>query len=81
MSNSLSNVDGGGVTFSAGNGNVNFESSVGRSHLGTGVIQLVQVMGNNNLVIANTNVTLNIKNFQTIKPNGLNGWNSGGLIR
>ncbi len=62
------NVDGGGVTFSAGNGHVNFASSVGHSHLGTGVIQLVQVMGNNNLVIANTNVTLNIKNFQTIKP-------------
>ena len=57
-----------GVSFEAGNGQVNFQSSVGQSHLGTGVIQLVQVMGNNNLVIASTNVTLNIKNFQTIKP-------------
>ena len=66
-----------GVTFSAGNGQVNFQSSVGHSGLGTGVIQLVQVMGNNNLVIANTNVTLNIKNFQTIKPTvtGIGGLN------
>ena len=61
-------VDGGGVSFEAGNGQVAFHSSVGRSNLGTGVIQLVQVMGNNNLVIANTNVTLNIKNFQKITP-------------
>ncbi len=70
-------VDGGGVSFSAGNGQVNFQSSVGHSNLGTGVIQLVQVMGNNNLVIANTNVTLNIKNFQTIKPTvtGIGGLN------
>ena len=70
-------VDGGGVNFSAGNGQVNFQSSVGHSNLGTGVIQLVQVMGNNNLVIANTNVTLNIKNFQTIKPTvtGIGGLN------
>ena len=70
-------VDGGGVSFSAGNGQVNFQSSVGQSPLGTGVIQLVQVMGNNNLVIANTNVTLNIKNFQTIKPTvtGIGGLN------
>ena len=69
--------DGGGVSFSAGNGQVNFQSSVGQSPLGTGVIQLVQVMGNNNLVIANTNVTLNIKNFQTIKPTvtGIGGLN------
>ena len=70
-------VDGGGVSFSASNSHVNFESSVGHSNLGTGVIQLVQVMGNNNLVIANTNVTLNIKNFQTIKPTftGIGGLN------
>jgi len=70
-------VDGGGVSFTAGNGQVNFQSSVGHSNLGTGVIQLVQVMGNNNLVIANTNVTLNIKNFQTIKPTvtGSGGFN------
>ena len=75
------NVNGGGVTFSAGNGNVNFESSVGRSHLGTGVIQLVQVMGNNNLVIANTNVTLNIKNLQPLSLTGSSNWNIGGLRR
>jgi hypothetical protein len=70
-------VEGGGVAFEAGNGQVNFHSSVGQSHLGTGVIQLVQVMGNNNLVIASTNVTLNIKNFQTIKPavTGRGGFN------
>jgi len=70
-------VDGGGVSFSAGNGQVNFQSSVGHSNLGTGVIQLVQVMGNNNLVIASTNVTLNIQNFQTIKPTvtGIGGLN------
>ncbi len=70
-------ANGGGVSFTAGNGQVNFQSSVGQSPLGTGVIQLVQVMGNNNLVIANTNVTLNIKNFQTIKPTvtGIGGLN------
>jgi hypothetical protein len=34
-------------------------------------------MGNNNLVIASTNVTLNIKNFQSIKPTvtGMGGFN------
>jgi len=74
------NVDvqsGGGLSFEAGNGHVGFHSSIGNSPLGTGVIQLVQVMGNNNLVIANTNVTLNIKNFQPIKPtvSGMGGLN------
>jgi len=73
-------ANGKGVSFAAGNGQVNFQSSVGHSRLGTGVIQLVQVMGNNNLVIASTNVTLNIlntKNFQNIKPavTGIGGLN------
>lgn len=68
---------GGGLSFEAGNRNVTFHSSVGVSNLGTGVIQLVQVMGNNNLVIANTNVTLNIKNFKPITPTvtGIGGLN------
>lgn len=68
---------GGGISFEAGNGQVAFHSSVGNSPLGTGVIQLVQVMGNNNVVYATTNVTLNIKNFQTIKPTvtGIGGLN------
>lgn len=67
----------GGLSFEAGNSQVAFHSSIGNSPLGTGVIQLVQVMGNNNLVIANTNVTLNIKNFQPIntKFTGLTGLN------
>ncbi len=68
---------GEGASFEAGNGQVAFHSSIGNSPLGTGVIQLVQVMGNNNLVIANTNVTLNIKNFQGIKAtvSGMGGLN------
>ncbi len=70
-------VSGTGVSFAAGNSQVAFQSSVGTSNLGTGVIQLVQVMGNNNLVLASTNVTINIKNFQTIKPTvtGIGGLN------
>ena len=67
----------GGLSFEAGNSQVAFHSSIGNSPLGTGVIQLVQVMGNNNLVIANTNVTINIKNFQPIntKFTGVSGLN------
>ena len=70
-----------GVSFQAGNGQVAFQSSVGNSSLGTGVIQLVQVMGNNNLVYASTNVTLNILNFKTITPTvtGRSGLNFMGL--
>ena len=70
-------TSGGGASFEAGNGQVAFHSSIGNSPLGTGVIQLVQVMGNNNLVIANTNVTINIKNFQGIKGtvSGMGGFN------
>jgi hypothetical protein len=66
-----------GVSFEAGNSQVAFHSSVGKSSLGTGVVQLVQVMGNNNVVYATTNVTLNIKNFAPIKPtvSGIGGLN------
>ena len=76
MQISLTVVEWGSFIFSRERSGY-FQSSVGHSNLGTGVIQLVQVMGNNNLVIANTNVTLNIKNFQTIKPTvtGIGGLN------
>jgi hypothetical protein len=68
---------GGGLSIEAGNSDVAFHSSVGESRLGTGVIQLVQVMGNNNLVFASTNVTININGMTPIKstvsgPGGLN---------
>lgn len=56
-------------SFDSRNGDVHWESSIGTGPLGTGVIQLVQVRGNNNLVFASTNVTLNIEHFQPIKSN------------
>ena len=72
---------GGGFSFTAGNGQVSFNSSFGRNNLGNGVIQLVQVMGNNNLVIASTNVTLYLNNLPTIKPNVTTALGSFGGLR
>ena len=42
------------------NGNVSFQAGVGNTSMGKGVFNVVCVAGNNNIVIANTNVNINI---------------------
>ena len=55
-----------GTTAAFSNGTVNFQAGAGTSNLGTGIFQVVQVAGINNIVIANTNVTLNIQGLTNL---------------
>lgn len=55
-----------GTTVAFNNGTVNFQAGAGTSSLGTGIFQVVQVAGINNMVIANTNVTLNIQGLMNM---------------
>jgi hypothetical protein len=54
-------------------GAVAYQAGIGTNSLGSGIMQVVMVAGNNNLVIANTNVTLNISNLGAAKPLNVNG--------
>lgn len=48
------------------NGNVSFQAGVGNTSMGKGIFQLVSVAGNNNIVIASTNVNINIPSLTTL---------------
>ena len=48
------------------NGNVSFQAGVGNTSMGKGVFQIVSVAGNNNIVIASTNVNINIPSLTTL---------------
>lgn len=52
----------GGNQVSFNNGQVAFSAGVGNTSLGSGIFQVVQVAGNNNLVISNMNVNINVAN-------------------
>ena len=52
----------GGNQVSYNNGQVALSAGVGNTSLGSGIFQMVQVAGNNNLVISNMNININIAN-------------------
>ncbi len=52
----------GGNQVSFNNGQVAFSAGVGNTSLGSGIFHVVQVAGNNNLVISNMNVNINVAN-------------------
>jgi hypothetical protein len=62
---------GNAVSFN--NGNVSFQAGVGNNSLGAGFYQVIGVAGNQNIVIANTNITINVQNLSSlVMPNVLN---------
>ena len=65
-SNLMVNSTGSQVAFS--NGNVSYMAGIGQNSLGTGIMQVVQAVGQNIIVVANMNVTLNINNAMRISP-------------
>ncbi len=54
------NPTGSQVAFK--NGNVSFTAGIGQNSLGSGIMQVVQAVGQNIIVVANMDVTLNINN-------------------
>lgn len=52
------------------NGTVSFQAGVGNTSLGKGVFQLVSLAGNNNIVIASTNVNINVPNLPALNRPG-----------
>jgi hypothetical protein len=48
------------------NGTVSFQAGAGNTSMGKGVFQLVSVAGNNNIVIASTNVNINVPSLTTL---------------
>ncbi len=48
-----------GNTASFNNGNVNFQAGIGNTSLGSGIFNVVQVAGNNNLVVSTMNININ----------------------
>jgi hypothetical protein len=56
----------GGNQVSFNNGQVAFSAGIGSTSLGSGIFQVVQVAGNNNLVISNMNVNINVDNAASL---------------
>jgi len=52
-----------GNTASFNNGSVNFSATIGNTPMGNGVFNVVQVAGNNNVVISTTNIYINCGNI------------------
>ena len=63
----------GGNQVSFNNGQVAFSAGIGNTSLGSGIFQVVQVAGNNNLVISNMNININVANAGSLatKTNAL----------
>jgi hypothetical protein len=57
-----------GNQVSFNNGQVACSSGIGNTSLGSGVFQVVQVAGNNNMVVATMNVNINIANATSLIP-------------
>jgi hypothetical protein len=57
----------GGNQVSFNDGQVAFNAGMGSTSLGSGIFQVVQVAGNNNLVISNMNVNVNIPNAASLE--------------
>lgn len=57
-----------GNQVSFNNGSVAFNAGVGTTSLGSGIFQVVQVAGVNNMVISNMNININIANASGLIP-------------
>lgn len=57
-----------GNMVSFNNGAVSFQAGVGETALGEGIYSVVSVAGNNNIVIANTNININVPNATSLVP-------------
>jgi hypothetical protein len=47
---------------------VGFQAGIGNTSLGSGIFQVTQVAGNNNLVVSSMNVNINIANATSLVP-------------
>jgi hypothetical protein len=47
---------------------VAYNAGIGNTSLGSGVFQVTQVAGNNNLVVSNMNININIANATSLIP-------------
>ena len=56
----------GGNQVSFNDGQVAFSAGIGNTSLGSGIFQVVQVAGNNNLVISNMNININVANAASL---------------
>jgi hypothetical protein len=65
------NSTGNQVSFN--DGHVSYTAGIGNTSLGSGAFQVVQVAGNNNLVITNMNININVANASSLaaKTNAL----------
>jgi len=57
-----------GNTASFNNGSVNFSATMGNGPMGNGIYNVVQVAGNNNVVISTTNIYINCANIGVRPP-------------
>ncbi|MEN6623737.1 MAG: hypothetical protein ABFD50_19585 [Smithella sp.] len=66
---------GNSVNFN--NGDVSFQAGMGNNSLGTGFYQVISVAGNDNIIIANTNITINVEKMGNLAiPNATNALNA-----
>ncbi|MFZ5447259.1 MAG: hypothetical protein ACOZFS_01280 [Thermodesulfobacteriota bacterium] len=61
-------VNSSGSLVSYNNGSMSFTAGVGQNSLGSGIMQVVQAVGQNIIVVASMDVTLNINNAVNLKP-------------
>jgi hypothetical protein len=57
-----------GNQVSFNDGQVAYNAGIGNTSLGSGVFQVTQVAGNNNLVVSNMNININIANATSLIP-------------
>ncbi len=66
-----SKVNLSGTQVSYNNGNVSYQAGIGANSFGSGIYSMVVVAGTQNIVIANTNITLNIQGLTMTSFTGL----------
>lgn len=71
------NVDPAKVNFSGtqvsyNNGNISYQAGIGATNFGSGIYSAVVLAGTNNIVVSNTNVTLNIQGLKMPSFTALN---------
>ena len=57
-----------GNQVSFNDGQVSYSAGIGNTSLGSGIFQVVQVAGNNNLVVSNMNININVANATSLIP-------------
>jgi hypothetical protein len=62
----LEQVNFSGTQVSYNNGQISYQAGIGATSFGSGIYSAVVLAGSNNVVISNTNVTLNIQGLSTL---------------